>query len=318
MPRFNSKEYNKTKNGKRMRIAVVGVGGVGGYIGAKLCSLIGTQKQSYEIVFIARGKHAEAIKENGILIKEDEMEFRATPSEVCSAEEATGTFDLILVCVKSYDIQEALKPLLKTVRPDTVLIPFANGVTNAQSIANMVDAKVINGCIYILAHIQSEGVIRKEGKVFAAVFGDEEYFGEALHVHYIFKDAGMRAIADENIDQAVWKKYLFIAAFATLTSYYDRSIKSIYEEYYEDAKRLLEEIVSIAKAKSIDIQNEIQKALEIAASLPKDASTSMHLDFQNHHKTELETLSGYIVHEAKQLGVEVPLMAKFYSVLKER
>ena len=300
-----------------MRVAIVGIGGVGGYIGAKFCSLIGTQKKKYEIVFIARGEHAKMVKKDGIRVIEDEGEFVATPTEVCSADEATGTFDLILVCVKSYDIEKALMPLAKTIRPDTVLIPFANGVNNDQIIREMFDAKVINGCVYILSHIQSAGVIRKKGKVFAAIFGDEEYFGEALFVEYMFKDAGLRAKFEEEIDVAVWKKYLFISAFASLTSYYDRSIKRIYTEHFDEAKGLLTEIATLAKAKGIAIEDEIEKALKTASSLPQDASTSMHLDFQNHHQTELETLSGYVVQEAAEHGVAVPLMQKIYRHLKQ-
>jgi len=54
-----------------MKIAIVGIGGVGGYIGAKLCSLIGTQKKKYEITFIARGEHAQTVKTNGLRVLED-------------------------------------------------------------------------------------------------------------------------------------------------------------------------------------------------------------------------------------------------------
>ena len=52
-----------------MKIAVLGIGGVGGYIGAKLCSLINTQKKKYEIFFIARGEHAQVVKKNGLKVK---------------------------------------------------------------------------------------------------------------------------------------------------------------------------------------------------------------------------------------------------------
>ena len=124
-----------------MKIAIVGIGGVGGYIGAKLCSLIGTQKKKYEISFIARGEHAQTIKENGLKIIEDDGEFTVTPTSVHTAQEAQGTFDLILVCVKSYAIEEALLPLKKNIRQDTVVMSFANGVSNAQTISKLVDAK---------------------------------------------------------------------------------------------------------------------------------------------------------------------------------
>ena len=299
-----------------MRIAVVGIGGVGGYMGAKLCSLIGTQKKKYEVIFIARGKHAEAVRANGLRVIEDDSEFTATPTAVCTAQEAEGTFDLILVCVKSYDIKEALLPLKKNIRTDTVLMPFANGVNNAETISEIVDAKVINACAYILSHIQEPGVIRKQGSVFAAVFGDPELFGESLYIEYMFKDAGLRTKITENIETEVWKKYLFISAFASLTSFYDSSIKMIYDQHYEETKGVLQEIASVAGAKGIPLENEIPKALKTASSLPKDASTSMHLDFQQHRKTELDTLTGYIVDEAERLHIEVPLMQSIYAALK--
>lgn len=175
-----------------MKIAIVGIGGVGGYIGAKFCSLIGTQKKKYEIVFIARGEHAEALKTNGLRIIEDDGEFTATPTTVCTAEETEGIFDLILVCVKSDAITEALLPLRKNIRPDTVLMPFADGINYTQTITNIVDAKVINGYVDISSHIQAPGVIRKQGNLFTAVFGDPVFIGESLFIDYMFKDAGLQ------------------------------------------------------------------------------------------------------------------------------
>ncbi len=301
-----------------MKIAIVGIGGVGGYIGAKLCSLIGTQNKKYTIAFIARGEHAEAVKTNGLRVLEDDGEFTAVPTLVCTAEDAEGTFDLILVCVKSYDIEEALSPLKKNIRPDTVLMPFANGVNNAETITSIVDAKVINACVYILSHIEAPGVIRKQGNVFATVFGDPVLFGESLFVEYMLKDADIRTKFDEDIGRAVWKKYLFISAFASLTSFYDINIKKVHSLHYEEAKALLHEISSVAKAKGINVEDEIDKALKTASTLPEDATTSMHLDFQHQRKTELDTLTGYIVNEAKRLQVDVPLMQRIYALLKKK
>ena len=300
-----------------MRIAVAGIGGVGGYIGAKLCTLIEKNPKKYEIVFIARGTHAEAVKANELQVIEDEGEFTAIPSSICSAEEAEGTFDLILMCVKSYDIAGALDALRKNIRPDTVIIPFANGVDNARVIAAEVEAKVLNGCAYILSHIQEPGVIRRKGTVFAAVFGHEAYIGESLYVAHLFKDAGLRAKTPDDIETAVWKKYLFICAFATLTSYYNAPIKQVYDAHYSIAKTALEEIAAVAAAGGIDLSAEVKKALETASNLPSDASTSMHLDFQNHRNTELETLTGYVVREAERLGIPAPKITNMYNTLKE-
>ena len=300
-----------------MRIAIVGIGGVGGYIGAKFCALQTMQPKASEVVFIARGSHADAIREQGIRVIEDKERFTAHPTEVCSAEAAQGSFDLVLLCVKSYDIEDAVMSLAHALRPDTVIIPFANGVDNARRVASLVDAKVLNGCVYILSHIAAPGVIRKEGNVFAASFGHPEYFGESLHVGYLFKDAGLRAKASEDIERDVWKKYLFISAFATLTSCYNMSIRSVAETHADVTRDVLNEIAAVAAAKGIDLSGEAEKAFASALKLPADASTSMHLDFKNRHRTELETLTGYVVAEAQRHAIDVPNMARMYTLLKE-
>lgn len=295
-----------------MRIAVVGLGGVGGYIGAKMCAL------GDEVIFVARGKHAEAIKESGLLVREDEGSFRGHPDAVVAAEALEGSVDLLLLCVKSYDIARSIAALGKNITPDTIIIPFANGVEHAGNIAKTVGAKVLSGSVYILAHKEEDGVIRREGKVFAALFGSSHYPEESAKVAALFEKAGLRCKVPEDIEKALWKKYLFISAFAALTSFYDMGIRAVYEAHVDEAKALLEEIASVAAAKGINIAPEVDKALKTASNLPLDASTSMHLDFQRRRPTELETLCGYLVREAEANGAEVPVMRRLYKGLLKK
>ncbi len=294
-----------------MRIVVAGIGGVGGYIGAHLCKL------EDEVIFLARGDHALAIKAHGLKIKEDGDEFTAWPDNVFTAETLEGKIDLLLLCVKSYDIETVLTALADNITASTIIVPFSNGVEHKENIDAVVEAKVLQGAVYILAHKEADGLIVKKGKVFAALFGDDKYVKETARVSSLFEKAGLRHKTPENIEEAIWKKYLFISAFAALTSYFDTTMHNVYELHKEWAETLLQEIADVAEAKGIHIQDEVQKALETASSLPEDASSSMHLDFQNGSKTELETLCGYIVREGKQLQIPTPMMAKIYGVLKE-
>ncbi|MCD6259436.1 MAG: 2-dehydropantoate 2-reductase [Helicobacteraceae bacterium] len=289
-----------------MRVAVVGLGGVGGYIAASLA------KTSYDVVGFARGAHLEAIKKNGLRIVEDERSY-SVALDVRALDEVEGSFDIVLFCVKSYDLAQAYKALEHTLHPKSILLSFSNGVANGDTLRSLSDARVLDGCVYILSHIESEGVVRKKGRVFAAVFGGESEAASTLSA--LFDEADLRYKTPENIQEALWKKYLFISAFATLTSYYDKSIGALMKENLQEVQSLLKEINSVAKAKGIDISAEVQKALETAASLPYDASTSMHLDFQNHKKTELEALSGYILKEAQRYQIATPLMQRCYERL---
>lgn len=292
-----------------MRIAIVGLGGVGGYLAASL------SKGSHEIVGFARGEHLQNIRQNGIRIIEDDREWNVKIT-ANTLENIDGYFDIVLFCVKSYDLEESYKALSLHVDKDSVLLSFSNGVSNADILRDISDSKILDGCIYILSHIQESGVIRKKGDVFAAVFGgDEEAAKKAAS---IFEEVSLRYKIPSDIKTAVWKKYIFIGAFATLTSYYDESIGFVYEKYYDEAKKLLEEIAATAFAKGIDIQDEVQRSLDTASKVPYDSTTSMQLDFKNRKKDELESLSGYIVKEAQRAGIEVPVMQSMCEELLKR
>ncbi|PNV83314.1 MAG: 2-dehydropantoate 2-reductase [Sulfurimonas sp.] len=292
-----------------MRVAVVGLGGVGGYLAAAL------SKSSHEIVGFARGENLVKIRQNGIKIIEDDKEWCAE-IEATTIDKVHGYFDIVLFCVKSYDLEESCKAISLHVDNDSVLLSFSNGVSNADLLRGIADLKVLEGCVYILSHIQEGGVIRKKGDVFSAVFGGDD--GAAKKVASLFEEASLRYKIPSDIKTAVWKKYIFISAFAALTSYYDESIGSIYKNHYDEAKELLEEIADVASAKGVNIQDEVQKSLYTASKVPYDSTTSMQLDFKNLKKSELEILCGYIVKEALKKGINTPIMHKMYEELSKR
>jgi len=285
-----------------MRIAIVGLGGVGGYLAAMFA------KSGLDVVGFGRGAHLRAIEEHGITVVEDETQW-SVPLNAVELNAAQGHFDVVFFCVKSYDLDDAYAKIAPNIDEKSVLLSFSNGVDNAQRLRAFSNAVVLEGCVYILSHIEKAGVIRKKGKVFAAVFGGNDT-NAVQKAADIFEKAQLRYKTPSDIKTAIWKKYIFIAAFATLTSYYDTTIGDIYEHHYDEAKALLEEIAAFAKEyEGINIDDEVQKALDTAAKVPYDSSTSMYLDFQNSKRVELESLSGY---------VKKPLMLKFYKALKER
>ncbi|WP_457749373.1 ketopantoate reductase family protein [Sulfurimonas sp.] len=285
-----------------MKIAIVGLGGVGGYLAASFA------KSGLDVTGFARGEHLQTIQKKGLKITEDEKEWHA-PLHVKHLDEAEGIYDVVMFCTKSYDLVSSCKALQNHINADSILLSFSNGVNNGDVLRACCDARVLDACIYILAHRESPGVIRKKGKVFAALFGGEDE-AAIQTVAALFESAKLRYKTPKNIKEALYKKYIFIAAFATLSAYYNTGIGAIYEKHYEEAKRLLTEIAEFAKeTQGIELFDEVQKSLETAKKVPYDSSTSMALDFQNGKKTELENLSGY---------VQKPFMQKLYNELKKR
>ena len=299
-----------------MKIAVVGLGGVGAYICASLA------KSKHKVVGFARGEHLKAIKKNGLEIIEDSLRWNVK-IDVRELENSDEYFDVVLFCVKSYDLIESYEKIRSNIDSKSIILSFSNGVNNGDILRKLSDSIVLDGCVYILSHQESAGIIRKKGKVFTAIFGGDSQATQKLS--QIFDDAKLRYIAHmvnplqktpNNIKTALWKKYIFISAFATATSYYNNSIGFVYENHKDEVKTLLEEISNVAEVKGIHIKDEIEKALETASKVPYDSSTSMHLDFQNNKRVELESLSKYVVNEGEKYGVKTTLMQKMYESLK--
>ncbi len=289
-----------------MKIAVVGLGGVGGYVSARL------KKSGADVVGFARGKHLQQIQQNGLEIIEDENSWHVD-MDVKNLDEVEGSFDVVIFCVKSYDLKSSYEAISSHLGSDTILISFSNGVSNGDELRKLSDAKVLDGCIYILSHIQKAGVIRKKGKVFTAVFGGDEKATQTLKD--IFEKANLRIKTPDDIKTAIWKKYIFISSFATITSYYNKSIGYIYQHHKDEVEGILKEIASVAHAKGIEIEDEVEKSLLVASKLPYESSTSMWLDFKHKKQTELETLSGFVIKEGVACGVATPLMSKMYKKL---
>lgn len=289
-----------------MKIAVVGLGGVGGYLGAKLCAL----KDEDEIIFIARGEHLKAIKEKGLgLIDIDEKKYYH-PTEAC--ETYTQALDIIFLCTKSYHIKSALQNLSQAITPNTIVIPIGNGVDCIKTLQPLSPAKLLDACVYIVSHKVSEGLIQKSTKVFALILPDTL---ESLLKTRLVK-AGLRTKFVNDIEKEIWKKYLFISTMGTITSYYEKGMGNIYKEHHDELTLLLKEVFSVAKAEGINIEEkEIDKALHTASKLPLDAPTSLWLDFQYGTKNELETITTYIVKTAQEHQIEVPLMKKMNTLL---
>ncbi|MEA1981939.1 MAG: 2-dehydropantoate 2-reductase, partial [Campylobacterota bacterium] len=153
-----------------MRVAVVGLGGVGGYIAANFV------KAGVDVVGFARGRHLDAIRSHGLQVEEDDACWSV---KIDTREEDDldgyfeGSFDVVLFCVKSYDLHDAYEHIRSHIDEKTTLVSFSNGVNNGETLRSLSSSLVLDGCVYILSHVEKPGVIRRKGKNFAAVFGGE-------------------------------------------------------------------------------------------------------------------------------------------------
>ncbi len=305
---------------KKTKVLIAGIGGVGGYFGGLLAK--NYQNNSYvEIYFLARGNHLAEINENGLKVLKGNLEFVAHPFLATDNVLDIGVVDYILVCCKGYDLDKLINGLQPCINSDTVILPLLNGVDAKNSIQSIYPNNlVLDGCAYIVARLKSPGIIENSGKVESLYFGIDDFSDDKMDkLESLLKDAGIDATHSTTISKVVWDKFIFISAIATATSYYNKTIGEILldDSCAETVSTLLNEVIQLAQAKQIKIAEDThQKTMSKYASLPFETTTSMHSDFRSGKtKTEIESLTGYVVREVEVFGIEVPMFEKCYNSL---
>src|SRR5687767_6400766 len=112
-----------------MRIAIFGAGGVGGYFGGRLA------QAGEDVVFIARGAHLQAMRARGLRVDSVAGDFSLPAVKATDDPASAGTVDVVLVCVKAWQVMEAARALVPMLRPDSFVVPLENGVAAADELA---------------------------------------------------------------------------------------------------------------------------------------------------------------------------------------
>lgn len=305
-----------------MNIAVVGIGGVGGYYGGKLARRYAGQRD-FQVTFIARGEHLREIRERGLQQITEEGTFTAVPDRATDDAARCGVFDLILFCVKTYDLEESARLLNENIDERTLAISLLNGVDNAERLRVVLpQADVLNGCVYIGAQMVHPGVVRQAGGSCKLFFGPENGGNHDYRmIERLLRDAGIKAEYREDIKTVVWEKYLFVSPLASATTYLNMTMGEFVE--HGESRRLLEglldEVELIARAQHVSLPEDIHKiSLEKISLFPYEAKSSMQMDFEKGNRTEVETFTGYIVRFAKNHGISTPFHEEVYNYLLKR
>ena len=305
----------------KTRIGILGIGGVGGYFGGKLAEKY-FNNPNIEIVFIAREETANIISANGLKIIEEENEQTLHPTLVTSDVNEIGELDYLICSTKTYDIENSLTPLKKVISEKTIMLPLYNGVDAQPRIeALFPNNTVLNGCVYIVAFKKEKGVILKKGKMHHLYFGsDNADKTKLVMLQDIFLAANIKSSLLKNIETRVWSKYIFISSIASLTSYTDLTIGQIFEseEHTKTLESLIDEGIALAKAKNIELpENLKEKTLSQMRKQLYDTTTSMQRDFRAGGKTEVESLTGYIVKESEKHGLDSINFLMLYEALTQ-
>ena len=305
-----------------MKVGIVGLGGVGGYYGALLARRYARENR-INIVFLARGNHLTVIRERGLEVITPDGKFTVVPDLATDDPADCGELDLLLFCVKAYDLEGAAEMMKSTVNENTAAITLLNGVDNAGRLkAILSTATVFNGCVYVSSQIEQPGTVRHVGGAGQLFFGLED--GEAAdysHIETLLKDAGIEAEYSRDIKSIVWEKYIFISPLAGATTYLNKTVGQLLDDPVgrQLLTGLVGELELVARAQGVEVADGAPSlVLKKASAFPGQTKTSMQLDFERGKKTEIETFTGYVIKTAGRLGIPTPLHETVYRSLVDR
>ena len=301
------------------RIAVAGIGGVGGY----LAGMLG--RVCPHLTMAVRGDRRESILKNGLVLhSEYKGEINVRPEYAVPVSEM-GEQDYIFVCVKNYSLEDVCREMEHAVTENTVIIPVMNGVDPGERIRKALGkGTVVDSLIYIVAFANKDYSVTQQGDFANLRIGirnaDETQQQKVQEVSDILTGADIDHMIAEDIEVEIWRKYILNCAYNTESAYYDNAIGQLRSDpkKAEEYEALVREAYQVAQAKGVGVRQEHVDAIlhRFYHELAENATSSLQRDIRAGKKAEVETFSGYIVREGQRLGIRMPVTEKMYEGLK--
>ena len=298
-----------------MRIAIIGAGGVGGYYGAKLT------QAGHDVTLLARGAHLDAIRKNGMLIKDHDRTFAVPVNATDRPEDLRGA-EWAMLAVKSYSLPELAGVIVMLAKDGTTIVPALNGVNIAEILeaAGVPRAQILGGTTIMNAHKVAPGVIERLSKRdrFAVGELDGTMSTRAEAVAAALRSAGDEALATREIVLELWMKFNMLCACAAACGMARSDLGTIRDTELGRLliERAVREIAAVARAMRIPIpSNQEEEALARIAALPASLKPSFVLDVERGGPTELDVLSGAVSKFGKRTGVPTPVHDTAAAVL---
>ena len=296
-----------------MRIAIVGAGGIGGYIGARLVEAGG------DVSFIARGAHLQAMRDDGLHIESPLGNILLTVPSVSEAPADLGPVDLVIFVVKLYDGEKAASQLGPLVKPHTRVLSLQNGIDSLETLGRHVPRnQVIGGATYLSGYIRQPGVVVHAGG-FPDVFvgGHQEPLIEELRA-LCDKARGIELKPVADIDSVLWEKFVLLAAFSGATSLLRAGIGAILKDREARifVEQLLDEGMAVAAASGHPMADGFKdRIIARFTALSPEVRSSMANDLEYGKPIEVSWLSGRMHELGERLGVPTPAHTAVFRAL---
>ena len=299
-----------------MKVAVYGAGGVGAYFGGRLL------EAGVDVSFVARGAHLQAIKQRGLRVDSINGNFLVHPKIATADPAEIGAVDLVLVCVKGWQVEQAAQAMQPLVAEHSLVLPLLNGVDAVDILsAQLGREKVLNGLCGIFAKMHGPGHINHLGAAPWLQFGEQDnaVTERSKRVLTLLQcTEGFTTELVENITTAVWRKFIFIASTSGVGSVTRAPFGALRSNpaTADFLKGVISEIIELAVALKVDLPADIERLVwqQIEKS-GANSDTSMQRDVLAGRPSELDSQTGAVLRLADRAGVATPLNQMIYACL---
>ena len=317
-----------------MKIAIIGVGAIGGYVGTRL-ALAGE-----DVTFIARGANLEALRNRGIRL------VTAGGSEQCVPQvratddyAAVGAQDIVILAMKAHQVAAVALEVPKLFGPDTAVIPMQNGIpywyfhrhagelagTRVQSvdpsglIGKHIPCERVIGCVvYPAAELVSPGVIKHvEGNRFPVGEPDGSTSERVTRISECFVNGGLQAPILNDIRAEIWLKLWGNLTFNPISALSRATLADIcgYEPSRAIAAAMMTEAQTVAGKLGITFRVSLEKRIAGAQKVGHH-KTSMLQDVEAARTLEIDALLGSVVELARLTGTPTPHIDTVFALTK--
>ena len=290
-----------------MKIAIIGAGAMGSVVGGSLA------KADNDVSFIEVAQPIiDTINSRGLIV-EDKAGVRETIRARASSDPATiGVVDLVIVFVKCYHTENAVRNALPLIGPNTIVLSLQNGWGNGPRISSIVgEEKLLLGVCYHSATVSGPGHVLHVGKGMTFIGEVNGKTTERLErIATAFSKAGIDVTTSPNVLKEIWSKLALNACTlptSALLRFYAPQLVQ-HETMLLLMRELLEEVVAVARAQKIPL--EFDERWEAITGLLKrctpTAKSSMLQDVEQSRPTEIDVINGAIVEAGRRLNIATP------------
>ncbi len=292
------------------RVSVIGAGAVGGYFGACL------QRAGHDVSFVARGDNLATLRERGVRVTGAMGDFIVEPVQ---AAETAPDADLVLMCVKAYDLAAAGG----LAAGGDAFLTLQNGVDAPNIARDILGDRVLAGSTGIVADLAEPGHVHVVSSYAWIRFGEPTGSGVTDRVrraHAILDVDGIEAIAEPDARIALWDKMALMCGMAGLTTLHQRPMGEILGgELRKTFEAIVRECETIARELGVALPEAFfDKRMHYAERIDRSAMSSMSRDLARGKRIELETFNGAIVRMGAELGIDVPANREVYEAISAR